>query len=190
MKKQVYIGGHMLGFGAQLQRNEEQKMVHHYGHDVFNPANADHNQKATTDQEGLADRIVRVDNEMMAWSNFAMIEPLPEAQGTVCELGIFKGRRDFANAVQDAIEKGATLEQLSALCKHEQERKVMPHYQDIRRVPGITEAEDRRSLGINAFVYGVVLELTDGHGFYTYEQISEALQEGTSEPLYTIPQSN
>ncbi|MCS5736799.1 hypothetical protein, partial [Herbiconiux daphne] len=55
-------------------------------------------------------------------------------------------------------------------------KRVYPHYEDIRRVPGIVESDDRRSLGINQYVYGVCLDLTDGKGFYDWEEIKEELK--------------
>ena len=56
------------------------------------------------------------------------------------------------------------------------DKKVYPHLEDIRRT-NIPESGDRRSWGINQYVYGVCLDLTDGKGLYEWEEILEELKE-------------
>ncbi|WP_439955555.1 hypothetical protein, partial [Klebsiella pneumoniae] len=55
------------------------------------------------------------------------------------------------------------------------DQKVVAHFEDIRRVDGITETGDRRSLGINQYVYGTVLDLTDGKGFTEFKDLEAEL---------------
>ena len=40
----------------------------------------------------------------------------------------------------------------------------------------IPEKGDRRSFGVNQYVYGVCLDLTDGKGFYEWDEIMEELR--------------
>ena len=56
------------------------------------------------------------------------------------------------------------------------DKKVYPHLEDIRRT-NIPECGDRRSWSVNQYVYGVCLDLTDGKGFYEWEEILEELEK-------------
>ena len=47
---------------------------------------------------------------------------------------------------------------------------------DVRRT-NIPEVGDRRSFGVNQYVYGVALDLTDGVGFYEWNEILEDIKE-------------
>lgn len=60
-------------------------------------------------------------------------------------------------------------------------QKIYPHYEDVRRFKGVTESEDRRSLGINQYVYGVCLDVSDGKGFYEWDEILDELKREGSE---------
>ena len=182
MKKNVYIAGHMLTRGAQLQRAEEKEMVAKHGHNFYNPMdNKEINDKTTADSEGLAERIVKHDTDAIMWSDTVIIEPLPEALGTHVELGQILGMYDLAMEINKLNEKHrnsdvvylATMNLVDKILN----RKVMPHYEDIRRVDGITETGDRRSLAINQYVYGACLKLTDGKGFYSLEEIEQELSK-------------
>ena len=182
MKKNVYIAGHMLTRGAQLQRAEEKEMVAKHGHNFYNPMdNKEINDKTTADSEGLAERIVKHDTDAIMWSDTVIIEPLPEALGTHVELGQILGMYDLAKEINELYQGTDNVNvvflQVASLVQKVLNRKVMPHYEDIRRVEGITESEDRRSLGINQYVYGACLKLTDGKGFYSLEEIEEELSK-------------
>lgn len=180
MEKKVYIAGHMLTRGAQLQRAEERSMVEKYGHKFYNPMdNKEINDKTNAKVEALAERIVRHDTDAIDWSDTVIIEPLPEALGTHIELGQMLGMFDLANEINKINESCwnpdiVYLHTMSLVDKI-LNRKIMPHYEDIRRVEGITESEDRRSLGINQYVYGACLKLTNGKGFYSLEEIEQEL---------------
>lgn len=182
-QKKVYIAGHCLTKGSQMQRDIENKEVKARGHLTYNPKdNKEINDKATAKQEGLAERIVKHDLEAIRWADTVIIEPLPEAQGTIAELGIIFGRKDLASQILDIYRdrsQGMSAEkalfQIGNLCHQVTEQKVYPHFEDIRRFPGVTESEDRRSLGINQFIYGMCLDMTDGKGFYEEEEIYDEL---------------
>ncbi|MGL5015025.1 MAG: hypothetical protein ACRC6V_12155 [Bacteroidales bacterium] len=175
----VYTAGHCLTRGSQLQRMLEKEDLVKVNPDIqfYNPMeNKEINDKATAKPEGLAERIIKADTDAILWSDTVIIEPLSEACGTMVELGQLKGMRDTAKQVMRILDNPEIDDQY-ALCLIEEamsehiERKVYPHFEDIRRVPGITEKEDRRSLGINQYVYGVCLELSDGKGFYEWDEI-------------------
>lgn len=181
--KKVYLAGHCLTLGSQMQREKEKNEVSALGHEFYNPMdNKEINDKANLDNnEGLAEKIVRHDMEAIRWADTVIIEPLPEAQGTVTELGIIYGRKDLAEQVLDIYHDSSKSVQqaahdISVLCAKARSQKVYPHFEDIRRFPGVTETEDRRSLGINQFVYGACLGLSEGAGFYDWEEILSELQ--------------
>ena len=175
----VYTAGHCLTRGSQMQRMAEKEDLSRVNSRIefYNPMeNKEINDKATAKQEGLAERIVKHDTDAINWSDTVIIEPLAEACGTMVELGQIKGMRDVANQVLQVTENEELtnedkLRLISEITMRHHNRKVFPHFEDIRRVPGITESEDRRSLGINQYVYGVCLDLTDGVGFYEWDEI-------------------
>ena len=177
--KKVYTAGHCLTRGSQLQRMLEKEELARANPNLnfYNPMeNKEINDKATAKQEGLAERIVKHDTDAINWSDTVIIEPLAEACGTMVELGQIKGMRDVANQVLQVTEHEELtnedkLRLISEIAMRHHNRKVFPHFEDIRRVPGISESEDRRSLGINQYVYGVCLDLTDGVGFYEWDEI-------------------
>lgn len=184
MSRKVYVAGHMLSIGAQLQRKQEKEMIEKLGHDLYNPMdNKEINDKANAVQEGLAERIVRHDTDAIIWSDTVLIEPLPEALGTNIELGQIKGMKDLAkiitNLIDDCSQEDKSpeyiLNQILKVCDKTIKKEVIAHYGDIRRVPGITETGDRRSLGIHQYMYGVVLDVTNGKGFTEQEDLEEAL---------------
>ena len=88
--KQVYLGGHMLTKGSQMQRNWEKEELVKRDIPLFNPLEAPHNdkQKEAHSNDDLAERIVANDVHHIWNSDVCVIEPLPEAQGTICELGM------------------------------------------------------------------------------------------------------
>lgn len=178
--KKVYIAGHMLSRGAQLQRAEERELVKSLGHQLYNPMdNKEINDKAFLAGHGkLAERIVRQDTDALMWADTVLIEPLAEAQGTLVELGQLKGMKDLARMILDQFSgmDSEDLLDIHHLCRKIVEKEVVAHFEDIRRVPGITETGDRRSLGINQYVYGTVLDLTDGKGFTELADLEEALR--------------
>lgn len=179
--KKVYIAGHCLTKGSQMQRNEEKELVKSLGYELYNPMdNKEINDKKTAVQEGLAERIVKHDTDAILWSDTILIEPLPEALGTHVELGQIKGMKDLSELINQIITTPDVSDErrihlIKRVVDNIIDKKVIAHYADIRRFPGITESEDRRSLGINQYVYGTVLQLTDGKGFTEESDLKEAL---------------
>lgn len=184
MTTKVYVAGHMLTRGAQLQRTEEKEAIQELSEHIefYVPQeNKEINDKANATPEGLAERIVRHDTDAIMWSNTVVIEPLPEALGTHVELGQLKGMRDIAKLWFDKLcEQPDPIKlaiEFTHIMQDIMDKKIFPHYEDVRRVDGITESEDRRSLGINQYVYGVCLDLTDGKGFYKWDDVLKGISE-------------
>lgn len=178
----VYAAGHCLTRGSQMQRQKEREELDAVASDLewYIPQdNKEINDKATAIQEGLAERIVKHDTDAIFWSDTVVIEPLPEALGTHVELGQLKGIKDTSVEILRIIERNtdpyALIMEIAAFCSYQVEREVYPHYEDIRRFDGVTESEDRRSLGINQYIYGVCLDLSRGKGFYEWEDIKREI---------------
>ena len=57
------------------------------------------------------------------------------------------------------------------------EKKVYAHNTDIRRANSHPQAGDRREYGPNQYVYGTVLDITDGKGFFDWDEIIEEVKE-------------
>lgn len=182
MSRKVYIAGHCLTRGSQLQRAEERDMIKSLGHELYNPMDnkAINDKKLLATTERLAERIVRHDTDAILWADTVLIEPLPEANGTLVELGQIKGMKDLSQMILDMSNEPVEMKEFAfnviALAERIQQQKVVAHFEDIRRVEGITETGDRRSLGINQYVYGTVLALTDGKGFTEFADLEEELR--------------
>jgi len=184
----IYCAGHCLTKGSQYQRNvEKEELAHANPNNRFYVPheNKEINDKATANPEGLAERIVKHDTDAIFWSDTVVIEPLPEALGTHVELGQLKGMKDVAERINSVLNDGSAgsevkLQLIKSIVGNVLNRKIYPHYEDIRRFNGVTESGDRRSLGINQYVYGVCLDLSNGKGFYEWNEILEEMRdEGT-----------
>lgn len=186
----VYLAGDMLPKGSQLLRALERDQIKEIGLDLYVPQdNKEINDKANAVQEGLAERIVRHDTDAIKESDVVVIEPQPFALGTLTELGQIHGMKMLAKMILDLAvnESGEmstpeVLNHIIQLAEKVDNQKVFPHFQDIRRVKGATETEDRRSWSINQYVYGVCLDLTDGKGLYEWEEVLEELKKIKSNP--------
>lgn len=192
MKKMTYIAGDIMTRGSQLQRAEERDALINAGVNVYTPQdNKKINDKKNAVQGGLAERIVREDMERLFSATSVVIEPQPHAQGTLIELGIIYGMKALATEIQkiyiDATNKLNSgeevhitdeyiIDNVGELVESILAKKVYPHNSDIRRTD-IPEQGDRRSFSVNQFLYGVVLALTDGHGFYDFNEAVEAIAE-------------
>lgn len=183
----VYLAGDMLNKGAQMQRQAEKEDIKKIGLDMYVPQdNAEINDKKNAVQEGLAERIVRHDTDAIIESDIIVIEPLPQGLGTHIELGQVLGMFDLANMILDIANEEdqpmVILEKILALAERTANKKILPHYEDVRRVKGLTESEDRRSLGINQYVYGACLKLTGGKGFYEWDEVLNELKKIKKDP--------
>lgn len=178
--KQVYLAGNMLDFGAQRQREYEAGRLRQVGATVYAPQeDASINDKANAVQDGLAERIVRNDTQGIMSSDIIVIDAHENGKGTLVELGQLKGMKDMAALLSDAIQVYvdgiiSAEDALEVIIGHHDavmSKKILPHNTDIRRANTSLQSGDRREYGVNQYVYGTVLDLTDGHGFYEFDEI-------------------
>lgn len=182
MIKSAYIAGGMLTLGEQMQRAMERDKIKELGIKLYNPMdNKDINDKqALKDDTGLAEKIVFADTNAILTSDVAIIEPMPHALGTCVELGqiyMFNMLHEmFSNIVNNEMSSEDKVLEMKHLLEKYPHKQVFPHMQDVRRHDA-PEVGDRRSWGVNQYVYGVCLDLTDGKGFYSYNEIWKALEQ-------------
>lgn len=185
--KQVYLAGDMLSYGAQRQRAYEAEEIRKVGVTVYAPQeDASINDKANVDNNGLAERIVRNDTQGIMSSDIIVIDAHENGKGTLVELGQIKGMRDMASEIVTIYEdkmlsEEETLLAISDIVYGIMRKKILPHNTDIRRANTALQSGDRREYGVNQYVYGTVLDLTNGHGFYEFDEILDALSEDKTE---------
>lgn len=188
-KRLTYIAGDIMTRGSQLQRAEERAKLEAAGISVYNPQdNDDINDKSKLP---LAERIVAEDIKRLFAATDIVIEPQPHAQGTLVELGIIYGMKALAAELSvtfiaademkkrgegDAEIRKFIFQDVTDLILSVLTQRVYPHNSDIRRTDS-PETGDRRSFSVNQFVYGVVLALTDGKGFYDFDEAVEQIKK-------------
>lgn len=194
MEKQTYLAGDLLKKGSIMLRNVESEELRNVGVKIYSPIEDksinDKNNQTEESNNGLAERIVRNDTKAILESDIIVIEPQDDAKGTMVELGQLKGMKDASIMINEILNKHKdtikyifnTDEYISLIIEDLQElsnkldKKVYPHYEDIRRMD-LPEVADRRSWSVNQYVYGVCLDLTDGIGFYEWEDIVKELEQ-------------
>ena len=185
----VYIGGDLLKRGSIMLREKEAQEVRELGYKVYSPIeDKSINDKSNQSEEsnnGLAEKIVRNDTRGILESDIIIIEPHENALGTMVELGQIKGYKDAAKELDKMLLNAQEMNDKDALeylansiydMINKYDKKVYPHLEDIRRT-NIPETGDRRSWGANQYVYGVCLSVSDGKGFYEWDEIISELKE-------------
>lgn len=179
----VYIAGDMLKKGSQILREMEANDLKELGYEIHSPKDDEEiNDKSNQTEESnnkLAEKIVHKDTMGIFESDIVVIEPTNDALGTLVELGQIKGIKDMAKIFLSELSSNENtkeaIEDLYYFCLKMLDKKVYPHYEDIRRT-SLPEVGDRRSFGVNQYVYGVCLGLTEGKGFYEWDEILEELK--------------
>jgi len=176
----------MLSYGAQRQRAYEAEELRKAGATVYAPQeDASINDKANVDNNGLAERIVRNDTQGIMESDIIVIDAHENGKGTLVELGQIKGMRDMAEIIMLRIAEGSSAERILTDIAFDVDavlrKKILPHNTDIRRANTSLQSGDRREYGVNQYVYGAVLDLTNGHGFYEFDEIIEEVAKEVGE---------
>lgn len=159
-KIQIYLGGDMLSTGSQMRREWEKNKLQNLGFDVYSPQDDKSiNDKSNAKQDKLAERIVENDVRGMETSNVMIFDYLPHAQGTICEMG-------YAQRLKHELEYGDEYPKIFVQCT------------DIRQGTGhIPTEQDRMEFSINQYVYGVIMDLTDGQGIQTFDEICDEIKK-------------
>ena len=184
-KTKTYLAGDLLSEGAKMRREWEAEQLRKAGANLHVPhEDKSINDKANAVQEGLAERIVANDTKGIIDSDIIVIDAHENGKGTLVELGQIKGMRDMAKMILDIRYKNRRsfdyVEELDEIYLEVEKilrKTIYAHNTDIRRANSQPQSGDRREYGPNQYVYGTVLDLTDGKGFYDWDEIIEEVKE-------------
>lgn len=185
-KPKTYLAGDLLSEGAKMRREWEAEQLRKAGATLHVPhEDKSINDKANAVQEGLAERIVANDTQGIINSDVIVIDAHENGKGTLVELGQIKGMKDMAGIVLSSVlgvtngvlSERAALDMIQADVESVLEKKVYAHNTDIRRANNKPQAGDRREYAPNQYVYGAVLDVTNGVGFYDWDEIIEEVKE-------------
>lgn len=187
-KPAIYVAGDLLSEGAKMRREWEASQLRKAGATLHVPHEDESiNDKANAVQEGLAERIVANDTQGIIDSDVIVIDAHENGKGTLVELGQIKGMKDMAEMVLKVLgsedfedyeeSRDVALAEIADIALGIKSKRIYAHNTDIRRANTQPQSGDRREYGPNQYVYGTVLELTNNHGFYTWDEIIEDVKE-------------
>lgn len=185
--KVCYLGGHILNQAMvdyrQKQHDEVEGII---GVTPYSPINDKSiNDKSNAVQEGLAERILKNDFRAMQESDIFVFDVLNEGIGTIAELSIVLGMKHQADRTLALIESQLhydhpeydNVHQIASESKKILEKPVLIYCSDIRQGNGKPYYDpDRAEFSTNQFVYGMILSLTNGKGFMSWEEVKEELE--------------
>lgn len=191
--KVVYLGGHILNQAMVEYREKQHEQVEGIiGVTPYSPhQDKSINDKANAKQEKLAERILNNDFKAMQNSDVFVFDILNEGLGTIAELGILLGIKHQAQETIKGLEKLSELYMLDSkgnltdtllqeLIEDRQkivDKPVLIYCSDIRQGHGKPYSDpDRAEYSTNQFIYGCVLELTNGKGFISWEEVLNELE--------------
>lgn len=172
----VYLGGDLLSVPMQdyraKQRDEIDGIV---GIKCYSPSDDKSiNDKSNAVQEGLAERILRNDYNAMMECDVFTFDILNHATGTISELSILLGMKREAEKLLDYDLTPELLNYVEDILR----KPVFIYSSDIREGNGHTYDDPYRTeVSFNQFLYGVILEITDGKGFMSWEEVLKRLEK-------------
>lgn len=193
--KVAYLGGHILSQGMVEYREKQHKQVDGIvGVTPYSPhQDSDINDKAKAKQEKLAERILNNDFKAMQNSDIFVFDVLNEGLGTIAELGILLGIKHQAQETINKLDETADIVRFDFYGNETDEydtlqdeikelekivnKPVLIYCSDIRQGHGKPYNDpDRAEFSTNQFIYGCVLELTNGRGFISWEEVLSELE--------------
>lgn len=191
---QVYNGGHILNDAMVSYRYKQAEQINDItGIKCYNVLDDKTiNDKANAEQTKLAERILNNDFKAMQESDIFVFDILNEGLGTIAELGILLGMKHQAQETikqlkeqskifmfNELDELSDTYEILEGQIKEQKyilDKPVLIYCSDIRQGHGKAyDNPDRAEFSTNQFVYGMVLELTNGEGFISWNEVLNRL---------------
>lgn len=193
--KVVYLGGHLLNQAMVEYREKQHEQVEGIiGVTPYSPhQDKSINDKANAKQEKLAERILNNDFKAMQNSDVFVFDILNEGLGTIAELGILLGIKHQAQETINKLDETAdivrfdfdgnetdeydTLQDEIKELEKIVDKPVLIYCSDIRQGHGKPYNDpDRAEYSTNQFIYGCVLELTNGKGFISWEEVLNELE--------------
>ena len=165
----VYIAGDIMSTGSQYELERIEEVVKKLGFDYYSPIkNKDINDKSNVTEEEnnkLAERIVKEDTERLLKADIVIFNYKNHAEGTKIEIGQCLGwkQKEVDFTVNFRWNAGTNY------------KKYICLFDDIRNT-NLNEKGFRRSHSINQYIYGAILELTDGKGFIPFEDLEKELK--------------
>ncbi|AVP40315.1 nucleoside 2-deoxyribosyltransferase [Staphylococcus phage phiSA_BS1] len=195
--KVVYMGGHLLNQAMVDYREKQHEQVKGIvGITPYSPhQDKSINDKSNAEQTGLAERILNNDFKAMQESDIFVFDILNEGLGTIAELGILLGMKHQAeetinhiydngegyfNYMSNRFETSLSVEEELIVDKLENivNKPVLIYCSDIRQGHGKPYNDpDRAEFSTNQFIFGMILELTNGEGFISWEEVLDRLGE-------------
>lgn len=194
--KVCYMGGHLLNEAMVDYRDKQHKQVEGIvGVTPYSPhKDKSINDKANAEQTKLAERILNNDFKAMQESDIFVFDILNEGLGTIAELGILLGIKHQAQETINKLDETAdivrfdfdgyetdeydTLQDEIEELEKILDKPVLIYCSDIRQGHGKPYNDpDRAEFSTNQFVYGMVLELTGGEGFISWEEVLKRLDK-------------
>ena len=181
--KVCYMGGHLLNEAMVDYRDKQHKQVEGIvGVTPYSPhKDKSINDKANAEQTKLAERILNNDFKAMQESDIFVFDILNEGLGTIAELGILLGIKHQAqqtiNKAKQTIDNHGIIsdEHLNDAYKLAVDivnKPVLIYCSDIRQGHGKGyDNPDRAEFSTNQFIYGMILSLTNGKGFISWEEV-------------------
>lgn len=185
--KVCYMGGHILSEGMVDYRDKQHKQVEGIvGVTPYSPhKDKSINDKANAEQTKLAERILNNDFRAMQESDIFVFDILNEGLGTIAELGILLGIKHQA---QKVINKLKEIENENLYLTEDEydlrdaqqkilDKPVLIYCSDIRQGHGKGYSDpDRAEFSTNQFIFGMILSLTNGEGFISWEEVKKRLE--------------
>ncbi|UGL60593.1 nucleoside 2-deoxyribosyltransferase [Staphylococcus phage vB_SurM-PSU4] len=187
--KVCYLGGHILSQGMVEYREKQHKQVEGIvGVTPYSPhKDKSINDKANAEQTKLAERILSNDFKAMQESDIFVFDILNEGLGTIAELGILLGMKHQAqqtiNKAKHTVDNNSVIsdEHLNdayRLAVDIVNKPVLIYCSDIRQGHGKPYNDpDRAEFSTNQFIYGMILSLTNGEGFISWEEVLKRLEK-------------
>lgn len=194
--KKVYLGGDLLSTPMVEYRNKQRNELNGIiGIEAYSPSDDKSiNDKSKAVQEGLAERILNNDYNAMLECDIFTFDILNHATGTISELSILLGMKRQAeitiNRLDEVlydnyydVEGNITDVAEKLLDEIEEQQKIIGkpvfiYSSDIREGNGHTYDDPYRTeVAFNQFLYGVILELTNGKGFMSWEEVKKELEK-------------
>jgi nucleoside 2-deoxyribosyltransferase len=176
--KKVYLAGDCLNKGSQLLRTMEKEEIEKIdGVSLFNPMDAEHNDKKNTVQEGLAERIFANDTKAILESDTIVFD-ISQTIGTSVEVGQVAGINHMLHELRKIVFNANNKEQVADgvfnLLMQIPYKEVYWKSEDVRDHE-IPEYGYRRSHSYNAYLLGALLKIS-GEAL-TFEEILEELKK-------------
>lgn len=193
---QVYNGGHILNDAMVEYRNKQAEQINSIiGVKCYNVLeDKSINDKANAEQTGLAERILNNDFKAMQESDIFVFDILNEGLGTIAELGILLGIKHQAQETINKLDETADIvrfdfdgyetDEYDTLQDEIKElekivnKPVLIYCSDIRQGHGKPYNDpDRAEFSTNQFIFGMILSLTNGKGFISWEEVLKELEK-------------